>query len=252
MKKNPSLLVIATLALFLSCNKLDHWWDFVKDGKASKALRLDEMQHKGRIYEFFYHNDNMLDSIVAREVLSKYTYVIFRHGKRLDSVSLIQDGSTVSTNGNIQYDQKGRITGYTYFLHAFPAPPTHYSITYDNKGNIRTIAKSFLGNSEVDTLIFNGDNNLVHWDRSFDDLNYNYDNHLNPLYYIDNLFVMFVEEQFFWEFVFSQHNSTRKTYESDNFQVNYQNTYDANGRLIKKWFVERSTPQDSLEFRYAN
>lgn len=246
------MAVAIGLLLVASCKKTDYPDDIFDHGK--KEPFLQEMIHGTRHYLFYYDNKGFVDSIRAVDAHTTYLYRVVHHGKRIDSVSLIQNGAVVSTHGNIQYDNKGRIIQYTYFLRAFPeAPPAVISLTYE-QGHIKTITQSgFIESS--DTLAFNPQHNLVRWVQKrlhapFVETSFTYDLGLNPLYYIDDLFVMFTEETFFWEFIFSRHNSTRKEVQSTHTQVtDYVNQYDTYGRLLKKRMQENMM-RDSLEFRY--
>ena len=245
MKNAAKLTIVGCLLVFaIACNKLDNWWDHVHGGNAGKKLNLKELKHGNRVYRFFYDHAGFVDSIRATDPSNNYTYVVYHHGPRIDSASLIQGGSTVSTNGDIHYGPRGNITSFTYNLYAFPGfPPQTVTLTYDARGNIKTIG--------TETLHFNHDNDLVHWERSSLSAAYTYDNKLNPLYFIDDLFVMFVEERYIWEYAFSQHNSTNKTYDDGHLSFADENDYDAHQRLVKKKFTEGGSLPDSLEFSYS-
>ena len=253
-KKNTLMAVAIAFALVVACRKSDYPCDDFDNSQHKPFLK--EIVHGTRHYLFYYDPAGFVDSIRAVDVHTTYLYRIAHHGKRIDSVSLVQNGVVVSTNGNIQYDHKGKIIQYTYTLNAVPGtPPVLVTLTYE-QGHIKTIAKSGLMNS-VDTLLFNGQHNLMKWTENYIHsplavTTFTYDPGVNPLYYIDDLFVMFTEESFFWEFIFSQHNSTSKERQQYGVEVtNYVNRYDPHGRLVKK-LMEVNSLRDSLEFRYIH
>lgn len=250
MKKNI-LMAVATVLLFVASCKKSDYPNHIFNGKKDPFLK--EMVHGTRHYLFYYDHTGFVDSIRAVDVHTTYLYRVAHHGKRIDSVSLIQNGAVVSTHGNIQYD-KGRIIQYTYYLYAIPgAPPALHTITYE-QGHIKTITRSGLITNS-DTLTFNQQDNLVKWVQNnihspLNETTFTHDAHLNPLYYIDDLFIMFTEETFFWEFIFSQHNSIGKVHRQYNVtETDYLNQYDSYGRLVKKLMLTNST-RDSLQFNY--
>jgi hypothetical protein len=255
MKKKVILVSITTGILFLiSCHKID-FRDFFHKGKKEPFLK--ELMHGSRRYVFYYDRAGFIDSIRAIYPGSGYVYRVVHRGKKIDSVSLVQNGTLVSTNGDIEYDHKGRITGFTYYLRIVPAAPARYTITYEG-GNIRTITERRSPSSaNFDTLTFNSQNNLVQWLQTISHTpvlvtTFTYDEGLNPLYFIDNLFVMFTEEHFIWEFVFSEHNSTGKTRTTSTVDHwEYINEYDRHGRLSKKLMLQGSR-RDSLVYRYIH
>jgi hypothetical protein len=132
-------------------------------------------------------------------------------------------------------------------------------ITYDG-GHVRSITSvnyylSFL--TVDDTLTYNQQHDITRWSTSMprsidrDVKYYTYDHRYNPLYFIDDLLIVFSENRFLWDFFMSQHNSTSKYYQLFNETVNYENFYDNKGRLVKKRFAERfGQPVDSLTFEY--
>jgi hypothetical protein len=250
MKKKAFVLAVACSILFLaSCNKLDDMGNpFQK-----KHPFLKELKHGTRSYSFYYDHIGFVDSISVIDFHVAYVYRVTHHGKKIDSVSLVQNGSLISTNGNIQYDSKGRITQYTYYPRYEPrADPGINTLTYDHNGYIKTIAYSRSGFTNYDTLTFNQYSNLIRWAQPGVLSTFTYDAGLNPLYYVDDLFVMVTEERILWEFIFSQHNSVTKIRQSVNYEVtNFQNQYDTYNRLVKK-NIEMSSVRDSLEFRYLN
>ncbi|KAA2238755.1 hypothetical protein F0L74_21305 [Chitinophaga agrisoli] len=253
MKKQCFVIAFACAALFMAaCNKHD-----LPNIPKDKRFLVKELKYGDRNYAFRYDHDGFIDTIAVSGVHGfSYVYQVARHGARIDSVALIRNGAVESTNADIRYDQKGRIIGFTYYLYAFYQPfPSVITLTYGPSGNIATITRNSTGGTDLDTLTFNHRNDLQRWTQDWGSrevTTFTFDAYQNPLHYIDGLFVMFVEETFFWEYIFSEHNSTGKVRQYLNITevTTIQNQYDTHQRLIKKNIASSASGQDSLMITY--
>ncbi len=202
MKKQCFVIALACAALFLAaCNKHD-----LPNTPKDKRFLVKELSYDGRNYAFQYDHAGFVTSIDVTGLHGfSYQYLVARHGKKIDSVSLIRNGAVESTNADIRYDHKGRIIGYSYYLYAIFQPyPTVVTLTYSPAGNIATLTRTFGTIVDPDTLTFDHHNDLQRWtqDRQNSRRGWTFaaDEYKNPLHYIDDLFVMFVEETFFLGF----------------------------------------------------
>ena len=257
MKKLNLTYGIICLLLVASCKKFDGIP--IPPGANEKEYTLKKLVHGTREYTFYYNKKRGLDSVGVTDVKDKAVYQIVRNNNRIDSVIFIRNGSTVWYNTNVQYDNAGNIIQFENIVVPGIPFPEPVIITY-NQDKVHSITKinvflSFL--SAYDTVTYNQQNDITRWStvlpRStfLDVKNYTYDNKYNPLYFFEDLLVVFSEEPFLWEFFLSQHNSLTKYYQLYDITVNYQNTYDRKNRLIKKVFKERfDSPLDSLTFQY--
>ncbi|WP_143097827.1 hypothetical protein [Chitinophaga sp. CF118] len=259
MKKQTFIIAVACSILFLiACNKSDYLENPFQKEKNKQKPFLKEIIHATRNYSFHYDHMGYIDSISVIDLHLTYVYRVAHHGKRIDSVSLVEDAAIVSTNGNIKYDNMGRITQFTYYPRYDPLVSVNViTLTYDYNGQIKKIAYSSNGSTHYDTLTFDNHSNLIRWAQPQNLSTFTYATGLNPLYYIDDLYVMFTEEKSFWQYLFSQHNSiTKYLQDGVNYETtSYQNLYDGHHRLIKKTINTVIAPgiiqqPDSLEFRY--
>jgi len=186
-----------------------------------------------RQYRFVYASNGSLDSIVVTGT-PNYVYRVFYKGSHLDSVILVQNNRTVSTVRDFQY-QGNLITGFHYFdrINNFPFPWT-YSIGYDNQKRTSVIERSYLNNLQYrKEFLYNANDNII----SSNGAIYTYDDELNPLHLVPDLFAIMFEETWVWEFVLSLHNSVSKT-NSVGPAVQYQNQYNNSGQLVGKSFYD--------------
>ena len=186
-----------------------------------------------RRYNFIYASNGNLDSIVVVGGVN-YVYRVVYKGSHLDSVSLVQNNRVVSTVRDFQY--KGNlITSFNYFVRINNHPfPWVYSVGYDNQKRITLIERAFQnvlqGRREFS---YDASGDVV----SGNSATYTYDDQLNPLHMVPDLFAIMFEEQWIWEFAFSLHNSVSKT-PSIGQVVHYQNQYNISGQLVGKIFYD--------------
>jgi len=204
------------------------------------------MSGSARQYQFVYSPNGSLDSIVVTG-MPNYVYHVFYKGSHLDSVILVQDNRTVSTVRDFQY--KGSlITGFQYFdlINNFPFPWT-YSFGYDSQKRINVIERSYQNHFQYHKeFIYDANDNIVNGNGA----NYSYDDQLNPLHLVPDLFAVMFEEQWVWEFVLSLHNSVSKIY-SAGPMVLYQNLYNNLGQLVGKRFYDNGqSGNNAFSFTY--
>jgi len=247
--KGASALVlafVASLATFTACKK--DLEQNISDQKQSvnlgikqsnlnsKDLVLKAFSFGGRTYTIFYGPGGRVDSIRAMSNTLQYSYIVYYKGSRIDSVNLVLNGLIQSTNTNFQY--KGNvITSFDYYYRGYSLPYfTTYTYTYDSKKRIQTLQATIMNTiiSGPEQLNYDENNNVIEWTNTRSTTQYTYDNKLNPLYLVPNLFAIVVEEHFLWEFSFSQYNSISKS--STGTNVLYQNKYSNSGRLISKTY----------------
>lgn len=258
MKKN-FIYGLACLLLVASCKKMDGIP--IPPGANEKEFTLKKLVHGTKEYTFYYNKKRGLDSVGLTDVKDKAVYkVVRRSNNRIDSVIFIRNGSAVWYNTNVQYDNAGNIIQFEYDGIP-PGPfPEPVIITY-NQDKVHSITKinnylSYL--STYDTVTYNQHNDIVRWASAIprselvDVRDFTYDTKYNPLYFIEDLLIVFSEDQFLWEFFLSQHNSLTQYFQLYNVTVNYKNTYDRKNRLIKKVFNQRfnANALDSLTFQY--
>jgi hypothetical protein len=254
MKKMSLICVCISLLVLDSCRKSDF-----PPGINEKAYTLKKMVHGTREFYFYFDKKRLLDSVVVINVKDRNVYHVTRQNGRIESVLFINNGIPRWINTDVQYDSAGNMTRFNNRPDPTGFPEEPVIITYD-QGHVRSITSvnfflSFL--TVDDTLTYNQQHDVTRWSTSMprsidrDVKYYTYDNRYNPLYFIDDLLIVFSEERFLWDFFMSQHNSTSKFYELYNEMVNYENFYDNKGRLVKKRFAERfDQPLDSLTFEY--
>ena len=254
MKKMIPIYVCTCLLLLDSCRKSDF-----PPGINEKAYMLKKMAHGTNEFYFYFDKKRLLDSVVLINVKDRSKYHIMRQNGRIVSVLFLNNGNPVAENTDVEYDSAGNMTRFNYRPAPTGFPEEPVIITYD-QGHVRSITKvnyylSFL--TVDDTLTYNQQNDVTRWSTNMARSNdrdvkyYTYDNRYNPLYFIDDLLIVFSENRFLWDFFMSQHNSTSKFYQLFNETVNYENFYDSKGRLVKKRFAERfGQPVDSLTFEY--
>jgi len=181
----------------------------------AKNLLLKQMTLEGRTYTFYYNRRGDVNLVqIAGD--ANYSYHVTYSGSRISLVELVDGGETLATNSNFTY-HGNNITGYDYqWLADGPEFKTTFTFEYDNKGRIITQKRT--GVTEL-TITYDAANNVRSWNNI---LYSSYDNELNPLYYVNNLFAIFVEEPFIWEYAFSQHNLT-----------SIANEYNSANQLVK-------------------
>ena len=199
-----------------------------------------------RQYQFVYSPNGSLDSIVVTG-MPNYVYRVFYKGSHLDSVILVQDNRIVSTVRDFQY--KGSlITAFFYFdrINNYPFP-WMYSFGYDNQKRITVIERTFRNTLEYSRdYTYDGNDNIINGNGA----GYTYDNELNPLHLVPDLFAIMFEEQWVWEFVLSLHNSVSKTYSAGPV-VLYQNLYNNSGQLVGKRFYDNGqSGNNAFSFTY--
>jgi hypothetical protein len=219
----------------------------------ARNLQLKEMTFGDRHYLFVYNRRGDVDSVIVSGDI-EYVYKVYYKGSHIDSVNLLTNGQITSTNTNFQY-QGNLITSFDYFYRAgyYPFPHSFY-FTYDNQKRIQTISDN--SPAAPEELTYDSGNNVIGWSRPAGSYTatYTYSDKLNPLYYVDNLFAIFVEEHFIYEYAFSQHVSITKTYSDisqTNVLVSYNNQYNSLGQLISKTFFENNgTGKNVYTFTY--
>jgi hypothetical protein len=213
----------------------------------SKNLVLESFTHTigsfDRKYQFVYAPNGRVDSIIVSDnSLQRYVYVVFYKGYHIDSVNLVQNNAIVSTFVNFQY--KGNlIIGFDYFFRIFGFPlPNSFTVTYDKQKRIQSIKAIFLNtiNSNQE-FTFDEQDDVIFWKETafFTSANYTYDDKLNPLHFVPDLFAFMLEERWMWQYIFSLHNITTITYSSGQ-TVTYQNQYNSSGQLIKTSFTDNN------------
>lgn len=257
MKKMSFTYGMACLLLFAACKKND--CDVpVPPGVNEKEYMLKKVVHGTRQYFFYFNKKKTLDSIGVDNVKEKAVYRVFRHNNRIDSVVYFSNGSRKWFINNIQYDSAGNIKYFEDYYWGLVEPTR---ITYQ-QGHIHTIHTYYPyppNNNKDHILTYNQQSNITTWSSNMprtdirDVKQYTYDNKYNPLYFIDDLLVIwYIGSSIHPDLYLSKHNSTTKLYELDNSTVTYQNHYDSKQRLIKKVFTERfGTQPDSLTFHYV-
>jgi|GEM_PF-1196907 len=258
MKRSTCTYLLLGILFLAACKKWDHHGP-LPPGINDKYYLLKKVIHGTRAYTFYFNKKKVLDSITVEDVKDKGLYRLFRRDNRLDSVAYLYNGSIRWYINNLQYDSAGNLTRYfteQVPLGPFPEPTT---LTYQ-QGQLRsitTISQYPPISDRIDSVYYNGQKDITRWvtnmPRSVDlDVKrYTYDTKYNPLYFVDDLLVVFSNSGIGRDFFLSQHNSTSKYYELYNINVTYQNTYDSRQRLTKKVFTERFAQQpDSLVFQY--
>ena len=211
-------------------------------------LVLKSFTRNGRTYHFYYAPNGKVDSIVVTGD-EQCAYRAFYKGNHLDSVILIHDGLIESVHRNFQY--KGDlIASYDYFLRKDNNPyPWYYSFAYDAQNRIVSVKamwQSILALQVLCSYDNNGD--MIHSNDGIDkDVSYTYDSHLNPLHLVPNLFALFVEEPYIWEYCFSLHNSISKAIPACP-TIMYTNQYNEAGQLTRKTWVDHWTTTFSFTY----
>jgi hypothetical protein len=234
-----AIIVTCSMLVIASCRKPDSPHIPCPKEK-DKCFLLRKIETPYSIYSFHYDQAGLLDSMSAISAdFAPYVVRLVRNGKRIDSISKVEDGELRWTIRDILYDDKERITRYTlYGRHEHePIGGSPVFITYGPDGNIATKGR--------DTLTFNQQNDLVRWSRPAMAPSthivgtFTHDSGLNPLYCIDNLFLIlhdpFIPESLYY----SQHNSTRVVWVShpdlSTYVDNYENIYDDSTRIVQKF-----------------
>jgi hypothetical protein len=258
-----AVIVTCSMLVITSCRKPDRPYIPCPKEK-DKCFVLRELQTSSHTYVFHYDQAGLVDSISGTNSDEPpFVIRVARNGRRIDSVYPGQNGESFAyTSKDFRYDDKGRITGYTFYSrNVFPAVVLPVFITYGPDGNIATISSDGL----TDSLTFNQNNDVVRWRESgltFHIVStFTYDTKVNPLYCIDDLFAI-LGDAGVRQFMFSQHNSigqVRTWHPDDDFREvsMYENKYDAFHRLtkkiIKRTIFFKGQPAeyvDSLMFRY--
>ena len=201
-------------------------------------LVLKTFTHDARTYSFYYAPNGRVDSVIVTGD-EEYAYRAAYKGNHLDSVVLIHDGLIESVNRNFQY--KGDlIVGFDYFLRIYNSIyPWNLSVTYDDQKRIVSIDRSYQGKVESHNVwTYNDRDDVVNILGLYGgDGSFTYDNKLNPLHFVPNLFVLFVEEPYIWEYTFSLHNSISKTISGGRTKT-YVNQYNDAGQLTRKTLID--------------
>jgi hypothetical protein len=213
----------------------------------SNNLVPQTFTRNGRTYHFYCQPNGRVDSIVATGD-HPYVYRVVYKGSHLDSVILVDRGRIVSTHRNFQY--KGElITGYDYFDRIDKVPyPWSLSVSYDAQKRIVAIDRKFQGKVQTHKeWIYNVNDDVVNTiNSSGGDGSYTYDSGLNPLHMVRDLFALFVEEPFIWEYCFSLHNMVSKAIPGG-LTITYINEYNGLGQLIRQSLSDHTT---SFAFTY--
>jgi hypothetical protein len=212
-------------------------------------LILQAFTRDSRTYHFYYSPNGMVDSIVATGD-DQYVYRAWYKGNHLDSVILLDDGRIVSVHRNFQY--KGDlIVGYDYFdrIDNYPFPWSS-SVLYDAQKRIVSIQRAHQNNLVGhQQWTYNANNDVVNRTGfGSDDGSYGYDSKLNPLHMVPDLFVLFVEESYIWEYSFSEHNSISKTIVGRP-TLTYTHQYNGAGQLATKTFTDYRTHTFSFTYQ---
>jgi hypothetical protein len=227
------------LTILSGCS--NEWEEIIGKKRIGKELKLKELIHNSRHYQFYYNKRGDVDSISVHEGTIHYVYSVVYDGWRIDSVSTLDLGELVSIHNDFEYDKKKRITAFKYRYRTEGVPADYFEpriVTYDNKGRIASLNNS--------TFTYDANNNIA---TGFG-ASFTYDNYPNPLYFIDNLFAMVVEEYFLWEFILSPHNMTSRI--SGGSEITYDNEYDSHHRLIRKTALTNDEETDEFRFIYFN
>jgi hypothetical protein len=203
---------------------------------STSEARLKGFELNNRSYQFYYNASGGVDSIVATEGTIHYKYVVEYTNGRISKVSTIDGGVLVSTHEDFQYNADGRLVYYKYVYPEAPEYPVPYTITYDAQGNKVSINDQ--------TYEYDDQHNVI----SGFGATFTYDTGLNPLYSIENVFAMFVEEPAYWSLMFSQHNATSRT--AGGSTVYYTNQYDTDGKLTLIQTIQNGTVISEIPFYY--
>jgi hypothetical protein len=242
-------LIIASL---LSCQKQTILTESIapngtKSSQSSHAMAvsnnlvLQSFTRNGRTYHFYYEPNGRVDSIVATGDHG-YVYHVLYKGSHLDSVILIDNGRIVSTHRNFQY--KGElIVAFDYFDRIDKVPfPWTLSVSYDGQKRIISIDRKFQNKVQSHKeWAYNSTDDVVKiLGFGSDDGSYTHDSGLNPLHVVPDLFALFVEEPYIWEYSFSLHNPLSKTIAGRPTMM-YTNEYNPVGQLIRQSSSDHST-----------
>jgi hypothetical protein len=210
------------------------------------------------IFNFRYNNKGQLDSMQFDPQVIGGIGVHRRKG-RIDTIFSTSPFTIPKTlKSGFEYDRHGNITRFT-ITNQNNGQITPIGITYD-QGHPNRITQFNTADPSMNAYnIFTyNENNIARWTTvsgsSRNDIKYTYDrNHLNPVYFIDDLVPIFSFE-LGWEFLQESENvSTSKFYVQSQQLVPFQNFYDRKGRLVKKVWKEPSMAlPDSLTFNYVN
>ena len=247
--KNPSFKILGiTLLLFaLLTGCRDGFLDELMNRKGiAKKTRLKEMTRDGRQYLFTYDNKGFVDYITAVEGgQAMYTYDVTYKKKKLFSAQLVERGEVVSENSNFEFDGAGNIIKYTYTQYLEDVPEgvsTVHDLDYDNQN--RLISLTTDGSATGLEWIYDNRDNVTSSTTPSSETTYTYDNRLNPLNRVPDLFFLVVEEHVFWEFILSEHNSVTRshltTWNNRTVNTSYTNEYDEYFRLVRKTDEEGS------------
>lgn len=250
--KNFSLktLIVGLLFVLTSGCKEGLLEEIMNRKGLAKKIQLKELAHNARHYQFTYDKKGHVDHIkVLEDDELIYTYdATYRNG-RLQSAELVENGAVVSENSEFEFDDRGNITGFTYiwWIEGLPGGArTEFNFTYDDQN--RVVSASADGTLR-ETYTYDNEDNLIKMISSSRETTFTYDDGFNPLSLVPDLFALMVEEHFFWELSFSDHNSlTRHEVNTNNMVVNhttYSNEYDRFFRLIRK------TAEEGEEFTFS-
>lgn len=204
----------------------------------AKKIMVQEVIHDGRHYEFVYDKKGRVDYIDAsQDGAHMYRYEVTYKNNLLYSAALIENGEVVSENHDFKYDKRKNIIEYTYSWYTIDVPGGVHSVknfAYDNMDRLISVKE----NGGETTFEYDHADNVIQSTTQRSETTYTYDNKLNPLHLVPDLFAIVVEETFFWEFIFSGHNSeTRHKLILHNMELQnttYMNEYDPYFRLVSK------------------
>ncbi|WEK34940.1 MAG: hypothetical protein P0Y53_20825 [Candidatus Pseudobacter hemicellulosilyticus] len=259
MKKKFLLPGIACLLLLIvSCRKFCDIPGLIP-GRNDKDFILKEMDYQGTTYRFYFNQQKQrLDSIGTLTGSVRGVFRLLRTGNRLDSVYYTSDALTW-VNKDITYDNAGNMTLFRHhpIRPGFATSPTILTHADGHLKSITYIDPLLSYWDDFDTLYYNGNNDVYRWVTRVPRSNwtdvrlFSFDNRHNPLYYVDDLIIVFSEMPQLRECFLSQHNSTAMDFPAREVHLDYQNTYDKKNRLVKKVFTQWGySKPDTLVFRY--
>lgn len=193
-------------------------------------------------YSFFYNQRGDLDSMQIRGNNFNETDRVHYHGSRIDSVTVVRNGSVVWVYTDIQY--KGNlITGFkAYCRGCDQQAPDIYTFSYDHKGRMAAVGDQ--------QLTYDANDDVILWTKPqtpAGTATYTYDDKPNPLYG-NPLLTLFVRTDLL-QFALSRHNAVTKTYNYGQ-KVEYSNTYNDRNQLQNKSFYDPGVFTTYIGFTY--
>lgn len=241
MKSKLSSVVV--FFLLFSCSPDQEITPFNDSATSMSAVsQLMGFNANGRQYNFYYNGDNLVDSIAVGDPVI-YTYIVSYNDQAIESVNLRDGGEIVATNDQFTFDKKGNITSYryTFFLPDLEEGISQtVDVTYDKRGRISNL---------TGPITYDNQSNITLWQQGSFSSQYSYEKSINPLYGVENLFVMLVEETYYWDYILSKHNSITKV-TNGGTPIEFVNEYDKRKRLVSKTAIQNGTVVDQLTFSY--